>query len=99
MREFVIKMNMDDIPKGCGYCDLEYDCMECMITGTAHHWPRDGRNINTLEERHKNCPLVCVLPKGHGPIVDFEDVGVDYCDNPYIEEEDILVPADKSESE
>ena len=40
---------------------------------------------------------VCVIPDEHGDIVDFDNVGVDYCDAPYIEPEDIIIKATRKE--
>lgn len=105
MSECVVRMEM---PESCDVCpclDDYGDYPRCRISGEQR-----GYNFPTREKRMPNCPIICSLPEGHGPLVDAEKLkeqSVHFCETEYtfdfdavfiedINEASTVVPAERS---
>lgn len=65
MSECVVRMEM---PRNCDVCpclDDYGDYPRCRISGEQR-----GYNFPICEKRMPNCPIIAVLPEGHGRLVD-----------------------------
>ena len=62
MREFVVKIDMEEMPKSCDDCDI---AIKYQRFGTEIECPFLG----WYADRDK-CPIICQLPEGHGRLVD-----------------------------
>ena len=60
------------IPKNCSDCQLNYDMMSCIITGTRF-WDDTLMDFDCQESRLYDCPLV-ELPEKHGRLVDVNEL-------------------------
>ena len=92
MSECVVRMKMPSNCEKCPMCGTEsggngvYKLWCMCVDIPASSW-----------RRPKDCPIICSLPKGHGRLVDADDVNnhimgyVDLRDSP------IIVPAERSE--
>lgn len=64
MSECVMQMPyVNEMPKSCLKCTVNLGICDKRLL-----W-KDGAN-----SRHPACPIICVLPENHGPLVDFNDV-------------------------
>lgn len=66
MSECVVRMEM---PEGCGSCTIA-NFGYCSI----NHKPVADSFMGYPENRPANCPIICQLPEGHGPLVSEKDV-------------------------
>lgn len=74
MREFVVKIDMEEMPKSCDDCDI---AIKYQRFGTEIECPFLG----WYADRDK-CPIICQLPEGHGRLIDwdaFERIGFKLC--------------------
>lgn len=108
MSECIVRMEM---PKSCWDCpcfDDYGDYPRCEITNEQR-----GYNFPIHEKRMPNCPIICQLPEGHGPLVDAEKLkerSVHFCETEYtfdfdavfveeIDEAPTIVPAEAERNE
>ena len=62
MRSVVIRMNIDEMPTGCGPCELS-------CTAICKEWTKvDRKEIGRTKS--PNCPIIAILPECHGRLVD-----------------------------
>lgn len=66
MSEFVVKIDMEEMPKSCDDCDI---AIKYQRFGTEIYCPYFG----WYADRDK-CPIICQLPEGHGRLVDADAV-------------------------
>ena len=69
MSECVVRMEM---PESCDICpclDDYGDYPRCRISAEKR-----GYNFPIREKRMPNCPIICQLPEGHGPLVDKDEM-------------------------
>lgn len=72
MSECIVRMEM---PKSCWDCpclDDYGDYPMCEISNEQR-----GYNFPIHEKRMPNCPIICQLPEGHGPLVDADKLADD----------------------
>lgn len=70
MSEIVLKSSFSEIPKSCSECEMpDAVCDRRMLI-----WTRDEGKKHGFNSRHPDCPIVTVLPEGHGDLVDWNDV-------------------------
>lgn len=108
MSECVVRMKM---PKSCWDCpclDDYGDYPMCEISNEQR-----GYNFPIHEKRMPNCPIICQLPEGHGPLVDadaLKEHSVHFGETEYtfdfdavfvekIDEAPTIVPAEAERSE
>lgn len=65
MREFVVKIDMEEIPKSCDDCDIniKYQRFGIEIWCPFLGWYADP----------DKCPILCQLPEGHGRLIDADE--------------------------
>ena len=62
----VLRMNISEMPTACGPCDLS-------CTAICKEWTKvDRKEIGRTKS--PNCPIIAILPEGHGDLVDWKDV-------------------------
>lgn len=69
MSECVVRMEMPSCCHDCPFEADQWDYPICRVTGRSEGYRFDARN-----NRMVDCPIVCSLPKGHGRLVDADDV-------------------------
>ena len=66
MSECVVRMDIDEMPTACGSCKLS-------CTVICKEWIKvDRKEIERTKS--PNCPILAILPKGHGRLVDMRDI-------------------------
>lgn len=104
MRECVVRMEMPKICYVCPCLDDYGDYPRCRLSEEQR-----GYNFPIHEKRMPNCPIIAVLPEGHGRLIDwdaFERAGFKLCrkTSEWIAElgtptnESYVVPAERSET-
>lgn len=62
MSECVVRMEIDEMPTACGPCNLS-------CTAICKEWTKvDRKEIGRTKS--PNCPILAILPEGHGRLVD-----------------------------
>lgn len=100
MSECVVRMEMPTSCEKCPACDYEEG--NCLLADDRNTLPHNGK-------RRSWCPIICSLPKGHGRLVDADELKRNHmfyheADNrSYAEERDIdetptIVPAERSDT-
>ena len=103
MSECVVRMDIDEMPTACGPCNLS-------CTAICKEWTKvDRKEIG--HTKSPNCPILAILPKGHGRLVDADALKAWFF-RPYSNEESYcnmdvakaidkaptIVPAERSET-
>ena len=66
MSECVVRMDIDEMPTACGPCKLS-------CTAICKEWTKvDRKEIG--HTKSPNCPIIAILPEGHGRLVDENEV-------------------------
>ena len=67
MSECVVRMDIDEMPAACGPCKLS-------CTAICKEWTKvDRKEIGRTKS--PNCPILAVLPEGHGRLGDLDELG------------------------
>lgn len=62
----VLRMNISEMPTACGPCELS-------CTAFCKEWTKvDRKEIGRTKS--PNCPIIAILPEGHGDLVDWRDI-------------------------
>jgi len=65
MSECVVRMEIDEMPTACGPCKLS-------CTAICKEWTKvDRKEIGRTKS--PNCPILAILPEGHGRLVDADE--------------------------
>lgn len=98
MSECVVRMEMPESCDACPCLDDYGDYPRCRLSEEQR-----GYNFPIHEKRMPNCPIIAVLPEGHGRLGDLDELAAG-CDDPYwcrwlseIEDAPTIVPADTEE--
>ena len=69
MSECVVCMDIDEMPTACGPCELS-------CTAICKEWTKvDRKEIGRTKS--PNCPILAILPEGHGRLVDADALADD----------------------
>ena len=69
MSECVVRMDIDEMPTACGPCKLS-------CTAICKEWTKvDRKEIGRTKS--PNCPILAILPEGHGRLVDADALADD----------------------
>ena len=69
MSECVVRMDIDEMPTACGPCELS-------CTAICKEWTKvDRKEIGRTKS--PNCPILAILPEGHGRLVDADALADD----------------------
>ena len=72
MSECVVRMDIDEMPTACGPCELS-------CTAICKEWTKvDRKEIGRTKS--PNCPILAILPEGHGRLVDADAFEKDVSD-------------------
>lgn len=66
MSECVVRMDIDEMPTACGPCKLS-------CTVICKEWTKVDRK-EIWRTKSPNCPILAILPEGHGRLVDEKSV-------------------------